>query len=94
MRTLVWSTAFVRAFRRVIRHQPTLREKVEQTLNRLVEDPFQSALRSHKLKGLLAGVWACSVDYNCRIIFEFVQSSTSEEDDIFLLTIGSHDDVY
>ena len=59
-----------------------------------MEDPFDSSLRTHKLKGDLGGIWSCSVDYDNRILFEFMINPDSEEEDIFLLTLGSHDDVY
>ena len=94
MKILVWSDAFVRAFKRAVRHQPGFREKVERTLMQLSEDPFHPALHSHKLKGRLAGAWACTVDYDYRILFEFVQDSESGEEEILLLTVGTHDEVY
>jgi addiction module RelE/StbE family toxin len=94
MRPLVWSSSFVRALKRRIRRQPGLRDEVEQTLRQLAEDPFAPSLRSHKLKGPLSGVWACSVGYDIRILFEFVQNPESGEEEILLLTVGSHDEVY
>ena len=94
MRTLVWSAAFVRAFRRAVRRQPQLRARVERTLQQLTEDPFHPILRSHKLQGELAGTWACTVDYGNRILFEFVQNPESGEEEILLLTMGTHDEVY
>ena len=94
MRTLVWSAAFMRAFKRAVRRQPALRSRVERALRQLAEDPFQPALHSHKLKGELAGAWACTVDYDNRILFEFVQNPESGEEEIFLLTMGTHDEVY
>ncbi len=51
MRTLVWSSNFVRAFKRAIHRQPGLQVKAEQTLQQLAEDPFHPSLHSHKLKG-------------------------------------------
>ncbi|BAY63197.1 hypothetical protein NIES22_32830 [Calothrix brevissima NIES-22] len=71
-----------------------MRSQVEKVLRLLSEDPFDSSLRTHKLKGDLEGVWSCSVDYDNRILFEFVNNSESGEEDILLLTLGSHDDVY
>jgi len=44
--------------------------------------------------GQLAGAWACTVDYNKRILFEFVQNPDSGEEEILLLTMGTHDEVY
>ena len=64
MRTLVWSAAFVRAFKRAVRRQPALRARVERILRQLAEAPFHPALHSHKLKGKLAGAWACTMDYD------------------------------
>ena len=94
MRTLVWSRSFVRAFKRAVRRQPDLRLKVERTLDRLVEDPFHPALHSHKLRGKLEGAWACTVDFDYRILFEFVRNPQSGEEEILLLTVGTHDEVY
>ena len=75
MRTLVWSAAFVRAFKRAVRRQPGLQERVERTLQQLAEDPFHPTLHSHKLK---AGAWACTVDYDNRVLFEFVLSGVRD----------------
>ena len=94
MRTLVWSSSFVRAFKRAARRRPGLRTRVERTLRQLAEDPFQPSLRSHKLKGQLAGAWACSVGHDVRILFEFVENPATGEEEILLLTMGSHDAVY
>ena len=55
-------------------------------------DAFQAALKTHKLKGELAGSWACSAGYDLRLIFEFVQHEGAEA--ILLQNIGTHDEVY
>ncbi|NMG11285.1 type II toxin-antitoxin system mRNA interferase toxin, RelE/StbE family [Brasilonema sp. UFV-L1] len=94
MKNLVWSSAFVRAFKRLVRQNPQLRSQVEETLQKLSEDPFSPSLHSHKLKGDLDGIWSCSIDYSNRILFQFVNNSDSGEEEILLLTLGSHDDVY
>ena len=94
MRNLIWGKTFIRAFRKIIKKQPSLRKDIESTLRLLVENPFDPRLATHKLKGKLAGSWACSVAYDMRIIFDFVKSETESEDDIFLLEIGTHDEVY
>ena len=84
----------MRAFKQIARHQPGLQVRVERTLRQLAEDPFHPSLRSHKLKGELSPAWACTVDYDNRIIFDFVPNPNSGEDDILLLTMGTHDEVY
>lgn len=91
---LLWTTGFIRDFKRLARRNPQLRALVEQTLQQMAEDPFYPSLRTHKLKGDLSGTWACSIDYNNRILFEFVPNPDSGELTIYLLTLGSHDGVY
>ena len=94
MKNLVWSSAFIRAFKRLVRQNPQLRSAIEEALQQLAEDPFNPSLRSHKLKGDLADRWSCSIDYSNRILFKFVTNPDSNEEEILLLTLGSHDDVY
>jgi len=84
----------VRAFRRLLRRQPELHARTERVLQQLVADPFHPILHSHKLTGGLTGMWACTVDYDIRILFEFVRNRESGEEEILLLTMGTHDEVY
>jgi addiction module RelE/StbE family toxin len=91
---LTWSPAFSRAFKRLVRQNPQLRPQIENTLQQLVQDPLHPSLRTHKLKGDLSGRWSCSIDYSNRIVFKFIKNSSSNEEEIFLLALGSHDEVY
>ena len=94
MRELLWSNTFRRALRRMLKRQPQVRDDVEAALRLLQENPFAPQLATHKLKGHLAGVWACSAGYDLRILFEFVRNPERVEEDVFLLEIGTHDEVY
>ncbi len=94
MRTLIWSRSFVRAYKKAVRRNPRLREVIEETLHLLAEDPFKPRLAAHKLKGPLLGSWACTVTYDLRIIFDFVPDEESSLEAIFLMEIGTHDEVY
>ena len=69
MRNLVWDTSFRRAFKRRTRRNPDLQERILDVLTALAKDPFEPRLKSHKLRGQLEGLWACWVEYDCRIIF-------------------------
>jgi len=71
MRTLLWSSAFIRASKRLTRRNPQIITQLEQSLQLLAENPFHPSLRTHKLKGR-ADIWSCSVDYSNRILFKFV----------------------
>jgi mRNA interferase YafQ len=57
-------------------------------LRRFAADPQDPLLRTHKLKGELAGYWSFSVDDGLRVLFRW------ERDDVFLVNLGSHDQVY
>ena len=91
---LVTYNSFKRAFKKLIKKNPQLQNKVLGILDLLENDPFTSSLKSHKLTGELDGYWSCSVNYDCRIIFTFSQDEESEETLIILIDIGSHDEVY
>ncbi len=94
MRTLVWGKTFIRASKKTLKKNPKLKLAIADTLKLLQKDPFASKLETHKLKGKLSGSWACTVDYDLRIVFDFVKSSVGKEDDILLSDIGTHDEVY
>lgn len=53
-RVLLLSTAFVRAARRLMKKHPDAGPDLEATFVALMEDAFQAALKTHKLKGDLA----------------------------------------
>jgi len=41
------------------------------------------------LSGELQGLWSFGVDYDCRVIFKFVEANK-----VLLMDIGSHNEVY
>jgi mRNA-degrading endonuclease YafQ of YafQ-DinJ toxin-antitoxin module len=91
-RDLIQSPAFVHAAKRFVRKNPPAVEAIRSALRLLSEDAFDPRLRTHKLKGDLAGCWASSAGYDLRIVFEFVPHGEGEA--ILLLSIGTHDEVY
>lgn len=91
---IAWTPQSLRLFKRLVRKNPQLRPSIEQTLRQLSQDPFHPSLRTHKLKGNLAETWACSIDYQYRILFEFVEEPENGDRAILLLNMGTHDEVY
>ena len=91
---LVWSPAFTRAVKRLLRQSPQMAQPIAKTLEQLSEDAYHPSLKMHKLKGNLDGVYSCSLDYSNRILFKFATIPEENIEEIFLLTIGNHDDVY
>ena len=57
-------------------------------LRRFAVDPQDPLLRTHKLKGELDAYWAFSVDNDLRVLFRW------EGDEVFLVNLGTHDQVY
>ena len=94
MKVIIFANSFKRAYKSLLRKHPDIKSKTENILGLLAENPFNSSLQTHKLKGQLAGSWACTVEYDCRIVFDFVENPESGDEEILLLDIGSHDEVY
>jgi len=91
---VVWSSGFKRSFRKITKKNSQLQERIIEVLRLLAEDPFTASLKSHKLGGDLAGLWSCSVAYDCRIVFSCSKDRQLLEMVILLIDIGSHDEVY
>ena len=70
MKIITFARSFKRAYKALIRKRPELQPKVEAVLRLLAENAFDPSLQTHKLKGQLAGSWACTVEYDCRIVFD------------------------
>ena len=91
-RILLRSNAFVRAAKRILKRQPLLATDILSTLELLSSNAFHPRLKTHKLKGDLHDSWACSVNYDLRIVFKIVEYHRKEA--ILLESIGSHEEVY
>jgi len=89
---LLRTNAFIRAAQQTVRKHPLTAKDMQKTLELLSEDAFHPLLKTHKLKGDLEGSWACSISYELRIVFKFVQYKGAEA--ILLETVGTHEDVY
>ncbi len=94
MTNLILSPSFKRAFKAVIKAKPELKSKIESKLRLLADNPYNTILRTHKLKGKLSGAWACTIEYDCRIVFTFEKNQDTLEEEINLIDIGTHDEVY
>lgn len=94
MYRLSWSSGFTRAYKKITKKNPRLEGKIFSALEKLLAQPFDPELKTHKLHGKLAGLWACEVEYDCRIVFTFSEEPIKKEDVIVLADIGTHDEVY
>jgi mRNA interferase YafQ len=94
MRELVLTPRFQRAFRRLLKKNPAIQTQIETTLRRMAEDVSDPRLKTHHLSGQLAGLHACSVAYDCRIVFAKQPHPKTGSEVLLLINIGSHEEVY
>jgi len=94
MINLNWSSSYKKSFNKTIKNDPAIKDKILAAMELLQLDPYTPKLKTHKLKGILEGNWACSVDYDLRIVFDFVKNQATNETEILLMNIGTHDEVY
>jgi mRNA interferase YafQ len=92
MPTVKLSPAFKRAFKKYIAKHPRLHDEIVAVIRQLEQNPREPWLETHKLRGEWNGYLACSVGYDLRIVFEFVENKP--ENDVLLVAIGTHDEVY
>ena len=76
--------------RKFFKKHQNLLDRYASVLNKLQIDPFEPSLKTHKLKGELEKFYACSLTYEYRIILTI----KIVDDEVILMNIGSHDDVY
>lgn len=94
MRNLIQTPKFKRSFKKFARNNVGLQRQVEKTLLQMAEDVFAPNLMSHNLRGEYEGLKACSCGYDCRIIFSIERNPETNQEEIVLLNVGSHDEVY
>ena len=94
MKKLVVTSKFKRALKKFVNRNASLQQQVEKILLQMTEDIFAPNLMSHRLKGEYEGLRACSCGYDCRIIFSIEKNKETNEEEIVLLNVGSHDEVY
>jgi len=88
--SLIWTDTFERTARKFLRRHPELAGVFEDVLLQLESDPHAPKLRLHPLKGKHKDKQAVSLTYSYRIVL--ILRLTPDE--IILLDVGSHDEVY
>ncbi len=63
-----------------------LKEEIKEKIELFKEDPDHPFLKTHKLKGRLKGCFSFSVNYEYRIIFQYLPKKEA-----VLLAVGNHD---
>lgn len=89
MTKITWDSGFKRAYKRKVKANEQLKTQFWNAIALFQEDPFHSSLKTHKLTGKLKGLWAFAVSYDCRVVFSFLS-----QNEVLLIDIGTHDEVY
>lgn len=84
---IVASSKYKRQARKLLKKNPQLASAYSKALSLLTSDMGSPSLRLHKLKAD-GDIWAVSVAPNIRLVFMW------EGEVLYLLKIGSHDEVY
>ncbi|MDP3999108.1 MAG: type II toxin-antitoxin system mRNA interferase toxin, RelE/StbE family [bacterium] len=88
MRQLVVSNRFKKQLKNFLIKHPELRGVFKEKLDILQKNPLDKRLKTHKLTGKLKKCHAISITHEYRLILYF------ENQNIYLLAVGSHDEVY
>lgn len=81
---------FVKKATKFFKKHPDLASKFKEIIIKLENNPFEPSLRFHQLKGNLSKFHAISLTYEYRIVL--LLKIVDEE--IILVDIGTHDEVY
>ena len=87
---LIYPDSYVRKAKKFLRKHPELRNQYSKTLELLEVNPYHPSLRFHNLQGRLSGLSSVSINMSYRIALEMV----IRDNDIILVDVGSHDQVY
>ncbi len=88
--SLIFTGSYERIEKRFLKRHPDLLDHYHKTLAILEQDPFHPSLRLHALEGRLAGLHAVSINLQYRITLEL----ELREQEIILISVGSHGEVY
>lgn len=90
MPKLIFTNSYEKRAKKFIKKHPELISQYEKTLKLLEINPSHPSLRLHKLEGKLSDLYSVSINISYRISLEF----TITEDEIILINVGSHNEVY
>lgn len=88
--SLIFTESYEKLEKRFLKRRPDLLDRYHKTLALLEQDPFHPSLRLHALAGRLAGLHAVSISLQYRIVLEL----ELREQEIVLVSVGSHGEVY
>lgn len=90
---IIQTKTFKKKAKKLLNIDKSLISNFAFVLDLLSKNPFDPRIKTHSLKGILKGSYACSLNFSLRIIFKIISKDNNSKS-IILLTLGNHDDVY
>ncbi len=87
-RQAISSGRFEKKLKKFLSLHPEFRSTIIEIVDTILIDPISRKYKSHKLSGVLRGCFGVSINSSYRITYAF------DENNVYFLNIGSHDDVY
>jgi mRNA-degrading endonuclease YafQ of YafQ-DinJ toxin-antitoxin module len=87
---LIYPESYIKRARKFLKKRPEIHSQYRKTLELLELNPYHPSLRLHSLHGRMSGLSSVSINFSYRIVLEFI----IEGDEILLVNIGKHDQVY
>ena len=87
---LIYPDSYIKRARKFLKKHPEVHSQYCKTLEFLELNPHHPSLRLHCLQGRLSELSSVSINMSYRIVLEMV----IQENDIILVDIGNHDQVY
>ncbi len=87
---LIYPESYIKRAKKFLRKHPEIHSQYRKTLELLELDPKHPSLRLHNLGGRLKGLSSVSINISYRIVLEL----EIKDEEIILINIGSHDQVY
>ena len=87
---LIYPDSYIKRAKKFLRKHPEIHAQYRKTLELLELNPKHPSLRLHALDGHLKGLSSVSINMSYRIVLELV----IKDEEIILINIGSHDQVY
>ena len=87
---IIYPDSYVRKARKFLKRHPEVHSQYQKTLELLEVNPRHPSLRLHGLQGRLDGLSSVSINMSYRIVLEMI----IRDQDIILVDVGNHDQVY
>jgi addiction module RelE/StbE family toxin len=90
MYEIFFTKKYEKSVKKFLKIHQNIKPKYRKTIQLLKQNPHHPSLRLHKLQGNLGEYFSISIDMEYRIILDFIVI----DKEIYLVDIGSHDEVY